>query len=63
MNLQAVHQLHAMVFDGLGADLQDLADLFGILAFGDELENFALPARQVFERAFPVGNRLPGNVF
>ena len=61
MNLQAVHQLHAMVFDGLGADLQDLGDLFGVLAFGDELEDLALPAGQLFERAFPVSNRLRGN--
>jgi hypothetical protein len=34
INAQAVHQLPAMVFDGLGTDLQDLGDAFGGLAFG-----------------------------
>ncbi len=56
MNVQATHQFHAVVFDGLGADLQDFGNAFGVLAFGDELENFALPARQLFERAFPFGD-------
>ena len=56
MNVQAVHQLHAMVLDGLWADLQDRGDLLGVLAFGDELKDFTLPARQRFERAFLVGN-------
>ena len=55
MDVQAVHKLHAMVFDGLGADLQDRGDLLGVLAFGDELEDFALPDRQLFERAFLAG--------
>jgi hypothetical protein len=63
MNLQAVHQLHAMVFDGLGADLQDLGYLFGVLAFGDELENLALTPRQLVEWAFPVSKRFQGKFF
>ena len=56
MNVQAVHKLHAMVFDGLWADLQDRGDLLGVLALGDELEDFALAARQLLEWAFLVGN-------
>jgi hypothetical protein len=52
-----------MVFDGLGADLQDLGDLFGVLAFGNELEDLALTPRLLFERAFPVSNRLEGKFF
>ena len=63
MNVQAVHQLHAMVFDGLGADLQGYGGLFGVLAFSNELEDLALAACQLFERAFPVSNRLQRNSF
>lgn len=43
MPVQAGHQFHAMIFDGLGTDFQDVADLLGVLAIGDELKNFALP--------------------
>jgi hypothetical protein len=60
MNIQAGHQLHAMVFDGLGADLQDFGDLFCVLALGDELEDFALSSRQLLERTFPVGDSFQG---
>ena len=56
MNVQAAHQFHAVVFDGLGTDLQEFGDAFGVLAFSDELENLALTPRQLFERGFPVGN-------
>src|SRR5580658_7657619 len=56
MDVEAAHQLDAMVFDGLGADLEDVGDAFGILAFGNELENFALAGCQLFERAFPDGD-------
>src|ERR1017187_2951075 len=52
-----------MVFDGLGADLQDFSDAFGVLAFGNQLENLALPARQLFERAFPVGDPIQRKFF
>ena len=45
MDMQAIHQLYAMVFDGLGTDFQDVADLFGVLTFSDELEDFALTPR------------------
>ena len=63
MNIQAIHQLHAMVFDGLGADFQDVADLFGVLTFSDELEDFALTPRQLFERAVRARNRLTWKFF
>jgi len=56
MHVQAIHQFHAMIFDGLGTDLQDFGDLLGVLAFSDEQENFALSARQLFERVFLVGD-------
>jgi len=49
-----------MIFNRLGADLQDVADLLGGLALGDELENLALPARQLIERAFPAGDSIRG---
>ena len=52
MHVQAVHQLPAMVFDGFGADLQDFGDAFGVLAFGNQLENLPLPARQLLEGDF-----------
>ena len=52
-----------MVFDGFGADLQDLGNLLGVLAFGDESEDFALPARQLSKRAFLVSNRIQGEIF
>ena len=54
MQIQAGHQLHAMVFNGLGADVEKVGDLLRILAFGDELKNLALATRQLFERAFRV---------
>jgi hypothetical protein len=41
-----------MVFDAFGADLQDCGDLPGVPVFGDELDNVALAARQLFERLF-----------
>ena len=63
MDVQAVHKLHAMVFDGLWADLQERGDLLGVLAFGNQLENFALPDRQLFERVFPVGDRMQRKPF
>ena len=56
MNVQAAHKLHAVVFDGLGADLLDRGDVLGVLAFGDELENFTLPARQLFKWTAPAGD-------
>jgi len=63
VNVQAVHQLHAMVFHGLGADLEDFGGLLGVPAFGDELEDFALPVRQLFERAFLVGDPIHRKLF
>ena len=52
----AGRMLLAVVFDGLGADLRNLCDVLGVLAFGDELEDFALANRQRFERAFLVSD-------
>jgi hypothetical protein len=31
VDIQAIHQLHAMVFHGLEADLQEFNDAFGVL--------------------------------
>lgn len=42
MNSQSVHQLSAVCFQGLHADIQNCCDLFRALAFGDELENLSL---------------------
>ena len=63
MQVQARHQLHAMVFDGLGANLQRLGDLLGVLAFGNKPENLALPNCQLFERAFLVNTSIPSGIF
>ena len=46
----------------LGLTFSSSAIAFGVLAFGDELENLALPARQLFERAFPVGDAAQGKL-
>ena len=40
MQVQARHQLHAMILNGLRADFENLPDLLGVLPLGDELENF-----------------------
>src|ERR1043166_7844527 len=45
MDVEAIHQLHAMVFDGLGTELEHFGDALGVLAFSDELEHLALAAR------------------
>ncbi len=34
MHVQTDHQLHAVVFDRLGTDLQNVSDLLGVLAYG-----------------------------
>jgi len=62
MQVQASHQLHPMIFHSLGADFENVRDLFGVLAFGDELENFALAGRQLFEWTFLVGDFNHGSV-
>ncbi len=63
MNLQAVHQFHAMVFDGLGADLQNFGNAFGVLASGDELEYLALTPCQLVKRTFSISDRFQGEFF
>jgi hypothetical protein len=50
MNVQAIHQLLAMVFDGFRTDVQGVRDLFGVFSYGNELEDFALPGRQAPKR-------------
>jgi len=43
VNAEAFHQLDSMVFDGLVAEFEDEADFFGVLALGNQLEDFSLP--------------------
>jgi len=54
MDVKNVHEFQAMVLDGFRAELQAVRDAFGVLAGGDELEDFALAGRQPIEGA-PVG--------
>ena len=63
MQIQPGHQFHAVIFDGLGADFQDAADLLGVLPLGDELKDFALPDGQLLKRDFPSRGFWHGNVF
>jgi hypothetical protein len=63
MHIQARHQLHAMIFDGLGTDLQDSGDLLGVSTFGNELEYLPLAARQMFELDCSVGDLIQRNFF
>ena len=63
MAVQAGHQFHAMIFDGLGADFQDFPDLFGVLAFGDESKDFALPEGQLLEGDFQISGFRRRNIF
>src|SRR5262249_43428736 len=56
INIQALHQLGTMVFDGFGADIQQRANSFRVLALGNELQNFALARGQLLERTFRLSN-------
>jgi hypothetical protein len=49
-----------MVFDRFLADFQDQSDCLSGLAFGQQLENFALERGQLLERAGEVGDLLQG---
>jgi hypothetical protein len=62
-NVQACHQLCAMVFDGFVADVQDRSDGLGGLAFGQQLQDLALTRGQLFERAVRAGDLLQGELF
>ena len=46
VNTKTLHQLGAMSFHSLYADLQELCDLFGGPAFGDEAKHFTLTRTQ-----------------
>jgi len=48
-----VHQLHPMMFNGLGTDFQYLRNLLGVPAFGNELEDFTLTSGQAWPRVAP----------
>ena len=58
MHVQTIHQLHAMIFDGLGTDLQDFGNLLGGLALGDQQQNLALPAGQLIHRGLRVNDSI-----
>ena len=46
MNFRLIHQAHAMAGGGLEADSQPTRDLFGRIAFTDELQDLALARRR-----------------
>src|SRR5712692_3464714 len=49
VNFQRLHDLSAVHFDRLDADLEPFGNLFGPVAFGDQLQYFSLPRRQPLE--------------
>ena len=51
-----------MVFDRLWAELQDVGDFLRILSFGNQLENLALPARQLFEWTLAFSDSIQGEL-
>src|SRR5258707_12679004 len=59
-NIEPLHQLRAVRFDSLPADVQAVTDIFGAEAFGDEGQNLSLPGsengnrRSLFGRSFAV---------
>jgi hypothetical protein len=57
-DVELLHQLHPVVFDRLGAELEDERDGLGGLALGNELEDLALPLGQLFDRAAGAGDLL-----
>ena len=63
MQVEAGHQFHAVVFDGLWTHLQDLGDLLGVLAFRDESKNLALPICQLIRRIAAADDAIRGNAF
>ena len=46
VDVESLHQLRAVRFDRLDAQVQGVRDLLGGIAFGDHLQNFAVPRRQ-----------------
>src|ERR1051326_2058178 len=58
VDIQAIHQFHAVVFHGLGTDLEEFGYELGVVAFSDELEDLALAARQLFKRGLALGDAI-----
>src|SRR5262249_10841750 len=50
VDVEPLHQLHAVRLHRLDADLQPAGDLLGRLALGDHLQDLALPRRQLRRR-------------
>jgi hypothetical protein len=48
--IESLHQLGAMSLDRLDAEVETAGDIFGGVAFGDELENFSLAGSELIER-------------
>ena len=40
------HDVFAVCFDGLDADMKRIGDIFGAAALGDQLQHFTLPGAQ-----------------
>ena len=47
LKVQFLHHFIFVEFDGSGRDAEDVADLLGRVALGQQLQNFALPGRQL----------------
>src|SRR5215470_8965199 len=62
VNFKAIHQLGPVVFHGFGTDFENKRDGFGGLSFGDELEDFTLPFRELLERSLLMGDLLEGKL-
>ena len=65
-DLQPLHQLGTMRLNRFGAEAQPEGNLFGRVAFGNELENFPLTRAEPIERIERTGpfmliglNRIP----
>ena len=59
VDVELLHQARAMRFGRLVADVQNPGDLFGRFALGDQLQDLALPRRQLLRARFVlVQNRI-----
>ena len=50
VNVEPVHELGAMCFDGLDADVQDAGNFLRRFSLGNELQRFTLARREQFQR-------------
>ena len=50
VQIQTFHQFHAMILHSFWADLENVANLLGILTFCNQLKNLALPSCQLINR-------------